>query len=160
MYDDRGKLTELCFFNDKDTEYKTDSIGDLNYLEKYYYFYIIDYLDIVGVLLTEINETTHNTELIVIASQNTINEIWGEIEMLGYIILFIGLLAIGLGVKSVYITFAAYMVGEILGLLYLVTYGSLGTSLDFIKTGLALTLLIICASLHIIMFSPQPTFDN
>lgn len=37
-----GKLTELCFFNDKDTGYKTSSIGDLNVLDQELFFNITD----------------------------------------------------------------------------------------------------------------------
>jgi hypothetical protein len=87
--------------------------------------------------------------------ESDIDTIAGEFTMIGYIILFLGLLAIGLFVKSIFITFTAYVTGQLLGIMYLLTYGSLGTILDTVRTGVALILIIMFTVLEIVLFSPQ-----
>jgi hypothetical protein len=37
-----GKITQLCFYNDKETKYTTSSIGDLNTIDTTYYFDILE----------------------------------------------------------------------------------------------------------------------
>lgn len=79
---------EICFYNDKDEVYKTESIGDLNTVTKLYYFTVTAAPD-----LNELYYPLFYTEMQEI--NDNVNLIYGVLKMLGFIILWLGLWIFG-----------------------------------------------------------------
>lgn len=106
-YYENGKLNKLCFYNDKDKEYKTESIGDLNYARYGYHYNIIS------------QDTLYLSEI----STNTAN-IYEVLNMLPLILIYITFMIYGYWlVKTGNYQYGFFMLLMTIGFdLYLVQY--------------------------------------